>query len=420
MGSLAAAMAGHAARAQDVSASPTAGTQFDRGRTVAVTQRAQPGYEETGTRAGDFTIYPRLRASVAYDDNARARAARNGDFAASLEPSVRVLSEWPRHQLGFAATALLTRFAKLESENAETFAVHGQGRYDVGDELKVFGQVGYRRDVERRSAPGALRNSLRPTTYNTASASAQVTWQGNRLRLVATGNAARIDYGDVTTVEGTVFNSRELDRDRYQGGLRADYAVTPNLAVLVTGTVTKIDYHRPAAAITPDRSARRAELLAGLSFEFTDLLRGEAAVGYINQNFRNPGLRDFSGFGGRVELDYFPSRLTTVHFDTSRTLQDAGNPLAPTYRRTRIGLRVDHELFRHVVVSAFADYESNRFQLPARRERRPHGGLSGQYLVDRHLTLFARYDHLRVTTRPSAFGRRFTDNVISVGVLFKP
>lgn len=420
LGSLVAVASGFAARAQDVSASPTTNTLFDRQRTIAVSQRVQPGFEEQGTRAGDFMIFPRVRGLITYNDNVRVDPVDGtGDFALTVEPSVRAVSNWTRHEVGLSASGAITRFADLKTENSETYALLAQGRYDLGDEVKLFGDAGYRRDVERRSAPGALRNSVRPAFYNTASATTQLTWQGNRLRLAATGNVLRIMYADIATVNGPVLNSRDLDRSRYQAGLRADYALSANIALLATGAWSKLDYNRPTNAITPDRSANRFELLGGASFEFTDLLRGEIALGYIQQNFRSAAIRNFSGFGGRAELEYFPTRLTTVRLDASRTLQEAGNPLAPSYRRTRVGLRVDHELYRQVVISAVADYEINRFQLPDRSERRPHAGFSGQYLVDRHLTIFGRYDYLRVTTRPALFSRSFTDNVISVGALFK-
>ena len=384
-------------------------------------ERVHAGYEERGYRLNGFMVYPRLRALATYEDNVRAaEMKRQSDVAFTLEPSVRAVSDWSRHQLGLAATGAVTRFAKLDSERAETFNVRGEGRYDVGDEVRLFGYASYRRDVERRSAPGALRNSLRPAAYNTATVGTQLTWQGTRLRLSANASAARIDYADITRLDGQVFDSRELDRKLYQGGVRADYAVTPNMAVLVTGSLAKIDYDLPPQSLTIDRSTRRVEILAGVSFEFTDLLRGELAVGYIDQDFRVGGLSGFSGFGGRAGLEYYPTRLTSIRLDASRTIQDAGNPLAPSYRRTRVGVRVDHELLRQVLLTGVADYESARFELPLRTERRPHFGFSGQYLVSRHATLFARYDHLRVTSRPAANGRRFTDNILSVGMLLKP
>lgn len=410
-----------ATHAQDVSASPTADSQFDRQRTLAVNQRVQAGYEEIGIHTNGFTIYPRLRSQIAYDNNVRAvQDGRDGDFGLAVEPSVRAVSEWSRHQIGLAASASATRFAKLKTENTETAALQAEGRYDAGDEIRLFGYIGYRRDVERRSAPGALRNSLRPLAYKTATAGGQLTWQGNRLRLAATANASRINYDAVTTLDGVRLSRSDLDRRRYEASVRADYAITADLALLVSGTVSKIDYNLSLNAITPDRTARKAELLGGISFEFTDLLRGEVAVGYIDQNFQSAGIRDFSGLGGRAQMEYFPTRLTTVVFEASRTLQDAGNPLSPSYRRTRVGARVDHELYRYIVISAFADYESDRFQLPSRTERRPHVGLSGQYLLNRHVTMFTRFDHLRVSTRPAEIGRRLTDSVISVGVLLKP
>lgn len=420
-GVLAASLNGDAARAQNVSSSPSVGTQFDRGRTIAVNQRVQTGYEQLGVRTNGFVIYPRLRAQLAYDDNVRAQSRdKDGDFGLVLEPSIRAVSDWNRHQIGVTASTAATRFDKLKSENSETFAVQGEGRYDAGSDVRLFGYAGYRRDVERRSAAGALRNTMRPAAFNTATAGGQLTWQGNQLRLVASGGINRVAYADITTVDGESLNTQGLDRTRYQGGLRADYAITADLAVLLSSNVSSIEYKSSAASIAIDRSTKRAEILGGVSFEFTDLLRGEFALGYINQNFRSGSIRDFSGFGGRAQVEYFPSRLTSVVLDASRTLEEAGNPFAPSYRRTRIGLRVDHELYRQLVVSAFANYETNAFQLPSRTERRPQMGLSGQYLVDRHVTLFARYDHLRATMRPAELGRRFTENVLSVGVVFKP
>jgi hypothetical protein len=240
------------------------------------------------------------------------------------------------------------------------------------------------------------------------------------LRLSANASAARIDYADVTLAEGVVLDARELNRKVYQGGLRADYAVTPNMAVLLTGTLGQVDYGSPLFAQIPDRSIRRAELLGGLSFEFTDLLRGEMAIGYIDQSFTSGGAMGFSGLGGRAQLEYQPTRLTSIRVDASRTIQDAGNPLAPSFRRTRFGVRVDHELLRQLLLTATVDYERAQFQLPMLTERRPHAGLSGQYLLNRHVTVFARYDHLRVTSRPASIGRRFSDNIVSVGALLKP
>ncbi len=420
-GSLALVLSGHAARAQDVSASPTVGTVFDRQRTVAVSERVQSGFEEVGKRLDGFIIYPRITAVVAFDDNVRARSQdRQSDAALSIQPSINAVSDWTRHQVGLTASAGVTRFLNLKTENTETYYVQGEGRYDAGNEVRLYGFAGLRRDVERRNAPGALRNSLKPLAYQTATGGGQLTWQGGRMRLSANGTVARVTYGDLRTFDGAVLNSRDLNRTRYQASARAEYAITADLAVLVNGSVSKIDYNLQPGSSTPDRSARRVELLGGVSFEFTDLLRGEVALGYIKQDFRSPGIRDFSGFGGRARVEYFPTRLTTVTFDASRTLQEAGNPLAPSYRRTRAAIRVDHELYRYVLISGFADYETNQFQLPQRTERRPHVGLSGQYLVDRHVTLFARYDHLRITSRPANLGLRLTDNVLSIGVLFKP
>jgi len=418
-GALVASIGGHAARAQDVSASPDAGTNFDRQRTVAVGDRVQPGYEQIGARVGSFAVLPRIEVAALADDNVLARGDdRKGDVALVTAPSVRVLSQWSRNQLALSASGDLARMSRLKSEDREGFALRGEGRIDAGSRFRVYAYTGLRRDVERRSDPGALRNSVRPATYTTVSGGGRATWQGDRLRVSAEAGASRIRYEDVTTSSGQVIDARALDRRQIQLGIRADYALTPDLAFLVSARVTKLSYPATASGDPSDRTSRKTELLAGISFEFTDLLRGEVAVGHIDQHYRNPGLTDFGGFGGRAQIEYFPTQLTTVRLDTSRTLHEAGNPLAPSYRRTHIGAQVDHELYRYLVLSASADFEDDRFQAPDRIERRVHLGLSGRYLINRNWSLVARYDHLRVTTAPRDLGRRLTENAAIVGVLF--
>ena len=419
VGALVATLPSHVANAQDVSASPETAPDFDRDRTVAILDRAPVGFEEKGYRAGAFLILPRVEYAGMADDNVLALPRdRTGDVGVSIAPSIDAQSDWVRHQLALSASGVFTRFATLQSENSETYNLQARGRFDATGELSVTGLAGYRRSVERRSAPGALRNSVRPVTYDTVSAGGRITWRGGRLRLQAEGDLARLNYEDVTTADGTVLDSSGLDRKQSRVSSRADYAITPDLALLAVATVTDLDYKAPAFGI--DRTSRKTEVLAGVSFEFTDLLRGEIALGYVRQHYKRGGIPNFSGLGGRIELEYYPTRLTGIKFEGSRTVREAGNPIAPSYIRTRAQLSVDHELYRRLVMSAVADYERNRYQFPARTEQRWHAGLSARYLMSRHVAVFARVDHLRVATRPSEIGRRFTENVVSLGILLKP
>ena len=418
---LAAALIGHAAHAQDVSASPDAGTRFDRGRTTAVKERVQPGYEEIGLRQGSFYIQPRLEIAAFADDNVYAtQDDRTSGAGVLLAPTLRVRSDWSRHQAALSASGVASRFFGRSRENYETFNVRAEGRYDADAHWRLYGIVGYRRDVERRSDAGALRNTLRPVRYDTANAGGRLTWQGNSLRLAADTNFSRTYYDDVVTSTGNALNSGTLGRRIVRASGRADYAVSANMAVVAIGAETWIDYPGITPGTALDFSSRKTELLAGVSFEFTDLLRGEATAGYIAQNFKDARIKDFSGFGGRVQVEYFPTRLTTVRLGVSRTQNEAGNPFAPSYRRTRAELQVDHELFRYLIVSANADYERDRFQLPDRTERRTHFGVSMQYILDRHFTVIARADHLRASTDPASVGRRFTDNTVLLGVAIRP
>ncbi|WP_169799474.1 outer membrane beta-barrel protein [Novosphingobium lentum] len=414
-------MNGASASAQTVTASSSIGTAFDRNRTVAVGDRVQPGYEPLGIQAGSFTIQPKLAARLLLSDNILADAvAPKADAVAELSPSFLASSNWSRHAISLAGSVTAARHARITQENSQSFNVQAQGRFDAGGNLSIQGFGGYLRQIQNRFDPGALRGTASPVSFDLSSAGVGVTWQPNRTRFSAEARTAKIAYADVALANGLTVQSLGLDRRQNQYQLRGEYAVTADLAVLVQARLTDLRYVSPVAGSGLDRSSRKAEFLAGINFEFTDFLRGEFAVGYVGQNYRSPAFTDFGGFGGRVRLQYFPSGLTTVRLDASRTVEEAGNPASPSYVRSVVGLHVDHELYRNLVISAGAEYSRNRFDQPVRTDRRTDLSLGAVYRCNRHLSVVSGFRRLHIAVSDVATRRALTIDSITAGLSFEP
>lgn len=405
-------------RAQNIEASGTnIDRMFARDRTISVTQRAQPGYEPIGIEVGSFTLLPRLGVDSFYIDNIYATENnRTDDIGVTVSPWVQMSSNWRQHRLALTARADAVRYLGVTDENSTTFDVIADGRYDIGAGLSVSAFGGYRRQSERRSDPGTPNATRRPIVFDVLNVGGSLQYQRGRLRTSLLGSYSTLQFDDAQLLSGLPLPQDFRDRDVLRITGRAEYAVTPNFAVVGQITHNRNSYNRAAGGGFLDRSSKRIEALAGASFEFTSLLRGELGVGYIRQRFDSPIFRNISGFGGRAEIEYFPSALTTVSFRASRTIEESGLPAFPSYLNSTANLQVDHELLRNLVVSASTGYSQFRFKQPARKDNRFRLGVGANYKANRHIALTANFDHLGASSNQRIFGRKFSVNVFRIGV----
>lgn len=406
------------AEAQNVdSSTPTIGSLFARNRSVTVSERIIPGYERAGIDVEGFNVRPEVFAGTFVTDNLYATEVdRQSDVAFLVSPSVTALLDGSRTRVSLTADAQFNRYLSRDTENSSLYSVRGTGRQELGGGFTVGVETGYRRQAERRSDPGAINTTLRPILYDAADAGGNLQWEGGRLRLRGTGSVASFTFRNGVLPDGTPLLLDFRDRTLYRYGATGDYALTANTAVRVQANYARSNYNVSAASGGLDRSSRRLELLGGVSFEFTDLLRGEIGLGFIDLKYDSPVFQAFSGFGGRVQVEYLPTPLTTITFRASRTIEEAGLPLSPAYLRTAVSITADHELYRNVIISGYLDYSNNRFRQPDRSDRRPSAGASARYRMSRTVSLIARYDYLHASSSPANLGRNISLNSGSLGI----
>ena len=401
-------------------------SNFARDRNVAVRERPHPEYEAIGARVGGFMLFPRIEGDILYDTNVFATPSNTqGDTIFRVKPDVSLVSNWNRHFLQLQAGADIGNYSRFSSENTVDWNAAALGRLDFAARTKLTGQIRHDRVTEARSSDngGILGAALpKPVRYDDDNARLTLSKEFNRLKL--TGDAS---WDQTRYANDGPFQLNLRDRTQTMGMGRADYALSPATALFVEVSANNRDYRlHPAGIKQPDSNGYLA--LVGTNFELGHLARGEVGVGYESQNYHNSAFADVKGFGFRGKVEWFPSQLTTVTLDTSRSIEDSGILIPFGAQRTAGGflysqgsVKVDHELLRNVIVTANGGISQSQFKTINRTDDRYTFGLSGTYLMNRHIGINAGYTYLHQNSRGTNLylGPRFSDNRVGASIIYQ-
>ncbi len=355
-------------------------------------------YDPLGIRAGAFRIFPSTDVSLSYNDNIYAtKNDTHDDFIAVFSPSIDVQSDFSRHAIGFNVFSDVGRYFDETEENYWDFGVGGNGRLDITRDNNLQGGFTVARLHDARDDPendATVAESVRPVRYTNYDANLSYNHLFNRVTVRVTGLFDRNDYRQGA---GSA-NQNERDRNIYTGLLRVGYNVSPRINTFLEGlyTVQRRDVHRDSDGFERDSNGWGAR--GGLDVNFTDLLFGEAFVGYRTEYFDDSEFDTESGVNFGVGLTWLPTLLTTVALTGGSDFEPTTNDDASSNFQTSVGLRVDHELLRNVLIGAEAGYVRSDFENTDVTDNRFDVGADITYLINRHFSVGAAYGF---TTRDS-------------------
>lgn len=409
---LLAASAPHIAAAQDL------GSNFKRDKNVTVRERPRPDYEAVGIKTGGFTLYPRVTATVEHNDNIYANDVLvESDTIWRVKPEVAARSNWSRHALGAFASASINRYSDFDTENTEEYTLGVNGRLDIVRGSNVSGSVQYQKLTEPRTSPQSPASSAKPIEYELFTSKLTGVKEFNRVRLTGRLTDYDYNYDDGVSVGTLAVPARPVDqdfRDRnefYFSG-KAEYAVSPDTALFLQVVGNNKDYD----LATSDRSSDGYVATVGSNFELTDVIRGDIAVGYMKQSYDSPLYNKIDGFSAEGKLEWFPTALTTLTATGGRTIEESTTSGSPGYISNTIGVNIDHELLRNVLLSANASYGKDAYEKIDRDDKRTGAGASVAYLLNRRVGVFLTYTYLKQDSSGAAHGTSFTDNKIAASV----
>ncbi len=144
-------------------------------------------------------------------------------------------------------------------------------------------------------------------------------------------------------------------------------------------------------AITRDSDGY--EVVGGAEFKLTNLAQGGVYAGYQSQDYDDPTLSEIDGIAYGANVDWFVTPLTTVRFEAASSIQETIQAGASGYMDNSVGLRIDHEFMRNVILGSHVSFANQDFEGVARDDDVLRAGTGIDYLLNRNFSLRLGYDY---------------------------
>jgi hypothetical protein len=402
------------------------GNFYNRDKYEAVLDRAQPEYDPEPIRLGGALVAANASAAAVYNDNIfAAETDEQSDLIARLGLEVDARSNWSRHEIGGSVAAIHREYTDVGDESNTDIRAGLRGRVDVSRQFSVSAGVRVEDRIEPRTAVTNSTRFAEPIDLDRPAANIDAVYANERLQVRAGLGITETDFSDATVRRtGEILDQDYRDNTVTSASARVSYAISPDIAVFGQGRVSEREFDTQqlvgGALRTRDSEGYATEV--GVDFELQRLIRGDIAVGYLSEDKKDDFYEDVDGLSVRGELEWFPTRLTTVTLDGVRQVVDMGVSAAPSALETTFGARVDHELRRNIILSANASVGNLDYKDVDREDDIVELGLTGIYKMNKkvHLEAFVRRMD-RDTSGNAALGFEvFAANTIGVGFKYHP
>lgn len=397
----------------------TAQVTGDRGRNTGVLDRPRPEFDAVPLRAGAFELRPRLTMQV--ENNSNVLYADSGlsqsDTIISVLPSIDINSTWSRHGFALQAGADSNFHSDFGRDDRTNTFIASQGRIDVGTATAINLGVRFADEREGRGflpIPDQAAELGKATTFT---GSAGIVTTLNRVRASADVSLGDYGYDPVPRIGGGFFDQRFRDRKENRITGRVEYALSPDTALLAQVSNTSVDFRELGG---PTRDYSNSEALVGANFDLSSLMRGEVAVGWLNQEFDAPGASSQDGLGLRAALDWFPTRLTTIGAFATRTNDPSWDPRSASTETTTFGANLNQEIRRNILLGLRMETGARDYRGIDRSDDFLRAGVSATYLVNRRFRLGAGIDYTNETSSGRFTGPEYAATRALVSLTFQP
>ncbi|MEN6542650.1 outer membrane beta-barrel protein [Parvibaculum sp.] len=370
-------------------ATPSSQTPITDVRGQSVRDRARPGYDAVGIRAGSFMILPKVDVTETYNDNIYATDTNTeSDFITAVSPSIRVQSLWSRHALGLQTGLSKYWYGSNATEDRLDWNVGANGRLDVLRDTNITGEVGYRQAHEDRGSANSPTSAAEPVEYNLFNSSLGLFQRFNRVTARLTGTLDQYSYKDVALIGGGMLDESARDRKEYGGGLRLAYDISPDTNVYAEGKLNKRSYD---VSVPVDRNSNGYEAVIGSEFKLSRLAQGEIYAGYQRQTYDAAYYSATSGLAYGAKVNWFVTPLTTVRLSAASMIEESIDPAASGYLSQKVGVGIDHELLRNLILSGDVSYENDDFGDTSRQDDVTSVLFGASYLLNNFFAVGINY-----------------------------
>lgn len=327
--------------------------------------RPQPEdpYEQLGIKTGGLIVYPTLGIGTVVTDNVGGdNSNRKSDIGLNLKPSLRILSDWVRHEYEFTGSGDFDFYADESDNNVTEANARSRLRLDVRRGTTLTFQSGYTLSQEGQENSDVPDTAIGDRTDHRFDTSVALAHELGRLQTRLTGGAAIQLYEDVDLQGGGKEDNADRNYVEPSVALRLGYEISPALKPFIEAAYEPRRHFKTPDRNGLDRDSNGLELRAGVAFEPSPIWSGEFALKYLLRDYDDPALDQVDAFGVSGNVIWRPSELTTVTFTADTSLDETSDPSSSGSRNYTGRVDVAHDLRDYLTISSGFGAEYEDFQ----------------------------------------------------------
>lgn len=380
-------------------------------RPVEMPETVVESLRPEGLRFGSFIAYPRLNATLRYDTNIYNQPVADADTVAVVRPAVRIVSDLPRHSVQLDIAGEARRYFDNSAENNEQWAIRAGGVLDLANRFTVSPALGVARRIERRGTFGDQFRTDEPVSFLESDIGVRVARMGGVIEWQATIGSRRLMYDDAT-LAGVAFDQSFRDVRRDAASFRIDYRRFARLGFFARIAGTRLRYDEGT-----QRNSKGYSLLGGVSYQATDLLQVEAALGYVRQDSSNPASPDLNALDYSINASWTPNPRLRVELRGERSIERGPLPSVSTVLQSTIGGNVTYAVGNRMLLGLEGGYVRDDYRGIDRRDSRYFAEATARYLITPQLAAVVGIGGRKQT----AFGlgsREYEGATVRAGITF--
>jgi hypothetical protein len=371
--------------------------------------------EALGVVVRGFTLLPVIRAGVIVSDNpGLADIGRKGDIGARLRPSLRINSDWIRHELVIDGAGDLVYYNDQPENDSKDVEANGRLRLDVLRTTTLILAAGYELSEDNGADSDVPDTAIGNRTDYSFGGSAALTHRQGRLFTTLRTGADWQYYGDVELAGGGEEVNADRDYVQPEALLRVGYHTSPVMQPFVEAAYTPRLHFENRDRNGFDRDSDGYRVAVGIAFEPSPLWSGELALSYLWRDYADSRLKTLDTFGLTGRLTWRPNELTTLSLSLGTGLVETATAGVSGARNHDARLDVSHDLRDYLTLHAGTGLSYDDFQGTDETELKLRGAAGGLWRMNRWLAWTLDYD--LIYNDNSEPGSDYHENRVTAGI----
>jgi hypothetical protein len=305
-------------------------------------------YAPQGLPAGAFRLFPVLETGAAFSTNpALAESGADSDLGIFLRPSLKLQSQWSRHQLDVNASGDLIYFLSDTSADAQSAAASSKLRLDVLRSTTLDLDASYTMDPS--NDPGDPGKSGFDNDY---SLFASLAYKPGRIETRVKAGARLKTFGDISGADNS-----DLDYAEPELSLRATYDLAPAFKPYAEAGYRPRAYFDKRDRNGIERSSQGAFVGAGFAFDLAPFWEGNLGGNYLLRDFDDASLDTSGAFGANASIVWRPTDLWEVTLAGGTSLSDSSSDDVEGSQTHTADLDISYDIRENVTLNASAGIE---------------------------------------------------------------